>query len=195
MTERQSGTGQLKKLFYTKHYSDQQGVVWKISMWKVFFILIALAVALIIIYAFLFTSNAGVFLGDILFYSVVLVIAVAVLWLTANTAIKFKKIITGFIIAFILIIVLYWVLGLVFEYFGWLEFHTGGYSLWVLISILSLMGARKIDGNLTKSDVGYGLLVFIVLLGANIPITEAGGFLANLDSLFEKIFQFIPLNF
>jgi hypothetical protein len=57
------------------------------------------------------------------------------------------------------------------------------------------MGARKIDGNLTKSDVGYGLLVFIVLLGANIPITEAGGFLANLDSLFEKIFQFIPLNF
>jgi len=195
MAERQTGSGQWRKLFYTKHLSDQYGVVWKISTWKVFFILIAIAVALIIIYAFLFTSDAGVFLGDILFYSIVIILAVAFLWLTANTAIKSKKIITGFFIAFILILVLYWVLSLVFGYFGWIEFHMGGYSLWVLISILALMGARRIDGSLDKNDVGYGLLVFIVLLGANIPITDTGGFLANLDSLVEKVLQFIPLNF
>ena len=195
MTERQAGTGQWKKLFYTKHFSDQYGTVWKISTWKVFFILLVLAVALIIIYAFFFASDAGVFLGDILFYSIVLIIAVAILWITANTALKFKKIITGFVIAFILILVLYWALNLVFGYFGWLEFHMGGYSLWVLISILALMGAKKIDGNLDKSDLGYGILVFIVLLGANIPITETGGFLANLDGFLEKVIQFIPLNF
>jgi len=194
MSEGQAGSGQWRKLFYTKHYSDQHGVIWKISTWKVFFILIAIAVALIIIYGFFFTSDTGTFLGDILFYSIVLIIAVAILWLTATTAIKFKKIITGFFIAFILILAFYWVLSLVFGYTGLLEFHMGGYSLWVLISILSLMGARRIDGSLDKNDVGYGLLVLIVLIGANIPITETGGFLANLDGLLEKAFQYIPLN-
>jgi len=195
MAERQAGNGQWKKLFYTKHLSDQHGVIWKISTWKVFFILISLAIALIIIYAFLFTGDAGVFLGDILFYSIVLIIAVAILWLTTNTVLKFKKIISGFFIAFILILVLYWTLSLVFGYCNLMEFFMGGYSLWILISILSFMGARRIDGSLDKNDVGYGLLVLIVLIGANIPITEAGGFLANLDGLFEKITQFIPFNF
>ena len=195
MAERKAGTGQWRKLFYNKHLSDKYGVVWKISTWKIFFILISLAIALTIIYAFLFTGDAGVFLGDVLFYSVVIIIAVAVLWLTANTAIKFKKIITGFIIAFILILVLYWALSIAFGYFGWMEFHMGGYSLWVLISILSLMGARRIDGSLDKNDVGYGLLVLIVLMGANIPITETGGFLANLDSFIEKVMSFIPWTF
>ncbi len=192
MNERQAGSGQWRKLFYTKHLSDQHGVVWKISTWKVFFMLITIAVLLVIIYAFLFTSDAGMFLGDILFYSIVLIIAVAILWLTANTAIKFKKIITGFIIAFILILVLYWVLSLVFGFVELMEFHMGGYSLWVLISILALMGAKRIDGSLDKNDVGYGLLVLIVLIGANIPVTETGGFLANLDNLLDTIIGYLP---
>lgn len=184
---------QLKKLLYDKRLTDtgdgETIAEWKLSPMKVFFALIATAVGLIVLYGLLFTGRGvGTFFGNVIFYAIVIVVTVAILWITAATALKFRKILVGFFLAFILILVFYWFLGAGFEYFEIMEFHMGGYSLWILITVLAGLGAKRIDGNLDRNDVGYGLLVFIVLLGANIPITETGGFLAMLDSIiFERI--------
>ncbi len=188
---------QLKKLVYDKKFidSDDGGAIakWKVSPWKVFFIMIAVSISLIILYGFLFTSDSESFFGQIVFYGIVLIAAIAIIWLSTNTLLKFRKIISGFIIAFILILVFYWALNTVFGTYNLLDFHQGGYTLWLLITILAGMGAKRIDGNLDKNDVGYGLLVFIVLIGANIPINNGQGFLWNMDNLISTITGFVPI--
>jgi hypothetical protein len=185
---------QFKKLVYNKKmvdYGDAGAIAeWKLSPWKVFFVLMAVATILTVVYAYFFTSNPKEFLGTIIFYVIVILAVIAILYLTASTAGKFRNLLTGFMIAFILILVLYWFLGVLLGYFEIIEFHTG-YSLWILISALAYMGAKRIDGNLDRHDIGFGLLAFIVLMGANIPINETGGFLANLDNLINMIFGFL----
>ena len=194
---------QFKKLLYNKRFVDtgtgETLAKWSLSPWKVFFAMMAIAIALIIIYGLFFTpegegggSGSGSFFGNVVFYSIVLVIAIAIIWITANTALKFKKILAGFMIAFILILVFYWFLGFLFGHFGIIDFHMGGYTLWILITVLAGLGAKRIDGSLDRNDVGYGLLVFIVLIGANIPVNNGVGFLANMDNLFSTIVSFIP---
>jgi len=185
---------QLKKLVFDKKLTDvapgKSIATWKINPWKLFFLMIGIAVLLIAIYGLFFVQPGGQgdFFGGILFYVIVLVVAIAILWIVVANALKFRKMIFGFFLAFILIICLYWFLGAVLGYFKVLDFHMGGYSLWILITILAGIGAKRIDGDLDKMDVLYGLLVLLIIVGANLPITGECGFLALLDkNIFEPV--------
>ena len=179
--------GQLKKLFFNKRLIDSPGgepsAEWKLSPLKVFFCIIAGFVSLIILYAFLATPEPSNFLGNVLFYTIIIVGAVAVLWIAGAGAYKARKLIAGFFIAFILILTFYWFLGFLLGYFDILSFHMGGWALWFMITIISSIGANKINGELDRSDVFYGLLVFIICIGSNIPVANGQGFLWNLDNL------------
>jgi len=178
---------QLKKLLYNKVPVDKPETIaeWRLSPWKVFFLLLSIVISLTILYAYVFTDNPKEFLGNVVFYLTIIICAVAVLWLIGSTAIKGRKLISGFFISFILIVTAYWVLGAIFSYFNIMEFHMSGYAVWILMTILAGMGAKRIDGNLDRNDVGFALLVFIILLGANIPLNQHGGFLANVDHFVE----------
>ena len=185
---------QLKKLLYNKAPVDKPEAIaeWRLSPWKVFFLLLSIVIFLIIFYAYMFTSNPKEFLGNVVFYSIIIVCAIAAIWVVGSTMVKGRKLISGFFIAFILILTFYWILGSVLSYFNIMEFHLGGYSTWMLITILAGLGAKRIDGNLDRHDVGFALLVFIVLIGANIPLNSNGGFLANLDKFVETVKGWIP---
>jgi|GEM_PF-2349141 len=185
---------QLKKLLYNKAPVDKPETIaeWRLSPWKVFFLLISIIVFLIVFYAYVFTSDPKEFLGNVMFYSIIIICVIAVLWAIGSTAIKGRKLIAGFFLAFILILTFYWVFGAILSYFGIIEFHMGGYAVWILITILAGLGAKRIDGNLDRHDVGFAMLVFIILLGANIPLNQYGGFLANVDHFIEMVKEWIP---
>lgn len=187
---------QFKKILYNKRFVDTPSgetlAEWAVSPWKVFFLLIAVAISLTVLYAFLFSNDAYTFLGNLIFYSIIILVAIALLYITGNTALKFKGRLQGFLIAFILILVVYWSLATILGYFDILEFHMRGYALWILITTLGYMGAKRVDGDLDRNDIGFAFLVLIVLMGANIPITENGGFLASLDAFLVNIFNFLP---
>lgn len=193
--------GQLKKLFYNKRLIDSPDgttlAEWKIAPWKVFAVFITLAVAMIILYAFLFTKDTQNFLGNVIFYAIVIILVIAAVWILGNKAIAAKQRITYFLIAFILLWVMYWVLSVVFSYAGLMDFYLGGYALWVILSLLAFMGAKRIDNNIDKNDVLFALLVFLVFVGANIPMTTAGtpphaaGFLENIDGIITKILSVV----
>jgi len=183
--------GQIKKLFYNKRLVDtpsgEPTAEWRVSPWKVFISLLAIMVVLIILYAFFATPQPGEFLGSMLFYSIVIVGAVAVLWLVGTGVFKARKLIAGFFIAFILIFTFYWAMGFLLNHYQILNFHLGGWSLWIMITILAGLGSKRIDGSLDRNDVGYGLLVFLICIGANIPISDGQGFLWNLDNLIWQL--------
>jgi len=187
---------QIKKILYNKQFTDsgtgETIATWKISPWKVFFLLIAVAIVLTSIYAYFFTEDPADFMGNLLFYAIVLLVIIAFIWITANTALNAKKRIQGFLIAFILILVVYWAMHVVFGYFNIIEIHMEGLALWLVISVLAFMGAKRIDNSLDRNDVGFGLLVFIVLIGANLPIANGHGFLWNVDNLIGNIWGLIP---
>jgi len=192
--------GQLKKLIYTKKFIDsptgEPTAEWHLSPWKVFFMLLASFISLIILYAFFATPEPSNFLGNVLFYGIVLLGAIIVLWVAGNTIYKGRKLIAGFFLAFILILTFYWILGTILNHYNILNFHLGGWSLWIMITILAGLGAKRIDGNLDRNDVGYGLLVFIICIGANIPIANGNGFLWNLDNFLVHVidwFSFLPI--
>jgi hypothetical protein len=72
----------------------------------------------------------------------------------------------------------------------------GGYTLWIMITILAGLGAKRIDGDLDKKDVGFGLVAFLVILGVNLPIVNGQGFLYLLDTnVFSWIIKAIGLAF
>lgn len=183
-SKRASSTGQWKKLIFTKHHSDKFGAVWKISTWKVFiWMMVALGI-LVILYSFL-VENQAAFFQDVIFYAIVTVIIVAVVWVGVGIFSKGKKIFIGFILAWILILGLYIFLAFIFSFIG-ITYHFG-FSTWSVITFLALIGAKRIDGNLDKQDLGYGLLVLLILVIGNYPIFENGGFLAQLDSVISFI--------
>lgn len=192
---------QLKKLLYDKKLKDSPNgaiAVWKINPWKVFFAFILSAVSLIILYGIFFTSGeegTSNFFGNAIFYAVVILITIGIFYILASTALKFRKLITGFFIGFILIMTVYWTLGQIFGHYDILSFHQGGTSLWILITILAGLGAKRIDGNLDRHDVGYGFLVLIVVIGANIPVANSQGFLWNVDNLLATVTNFVSLPF
>lgn len=187
--------GQLKKLFYNKRFIDSPDgnaiAEWKIAPWKVFGISLALIVLLIVVYGWFFTANKQDFFGNVIFYAIVIVLAIVGIWIAGKKAMDFKQRITYFLIAFILIWVFYWVLSLLFSYAGMLSFYMGGPALWTIISLLSFLGAKRIDGELDKNDIFFGCLVLLVILGANIPMNATGGFLANVDAIINKVMSLI----
>lgn len=183
--------GQLKKLFFDKRFVDTPGgeasAEWRLSPWKIFACLIAGFISLIVLYAFFATPEPSDFLGNMLFYAIVIVGAIAVLWIAGAAAYKSRKLIAGFFIAFILILTFYWFLGFLLGHFGIMSFHMGGWSLWFFITVISSIGANRIDGSLDRNDVFYGILVFLLCIGANIPVANGQGFLWNLDNLILQV--------
>lgn len=181
MVEKPSGTGQWRKLFFNKHLSDTQGVIWKLSTWKVVVWLMVILISLIVLYSFFVESQMD-FIRGVIFYAIITVIVIAIVWVAVGIFGKSRKVFTGFILAWILILGLYMFLGFIFSIAGIMEFHYG-FTTWTVITFLSLLGAKRIDGSLDKNDVGYGLLVLLILVIGNVPIFENGGFLAQLDSV------------
>lgn len=169
---------QLKKLFYNKKFIDSADgssiAEWKIAPWKVFGLILSLSVAMILLYAFAFTKDTVSFLSNVLFYTIVLLITIAGIWLLGNKLLSLKQRLTYFLIAFALIWLLYWVLSIVFGYVHLINFYIGGYALWVIITLLAFLGAKRIDGQIDRNDILFSLLVLAVFIGANVPMTTNG---------------------
>lgn len=192
MTERQAGTGQLKKLAFTKRYSDTHGVTWRLSSWKVLFWMILAIILLVIAFSF-FIEEQSDFIKDALFYSVIIMIIITVVWVVANFVWKAREVFVRFLIAWILILGLYWILGMACQATGLFPngFHYG-MGTWLIISVLAVK-AKSIDQNLDRKDLFYAMLVLVIIFVANAPIfAENIGFLAKLDSILEMIFSYLP---
>jgi len=185
MTEKPSGTGQWKKLFFTKHLSDTQGASWKLSPIKVLLWMLASTIILVLTFSF-FQEDQTSYLQSILFYSIIIMIIIMIVWVVAMFIVKSRNLFVGFMIAWILILGLYMGLGAVFSFVGWMDFHFG-FSVWIVMSCLAFLGAKRIDGNLTKDDFFYGMLVLIVLIVGNVPVFESGGFFSQIDNLIAFI--------
>lgn len=184
MAEKPSGTGQWKKLIYNKKYSDTQGVIWKLSPIKVLLWMIAITVILILTFSY-FQEDQFSYLQDVLFYSIVIMIIMMVVWVVAIFVLKSRKLFVQFLIGWILILGLYWVLGMACQVTGLFPngFHYG-ISTWILISALALMAKNIGDQSLDKRDVFYAMLVLIIIFIANAPIfSDNMGFLAQIDSV------------
>lgn len=190
--------GQLKKLFYNKTFTDSPDggslAKWKMSPVKIIVLSIALAILSIILYAYFFTKDPQNFLGNMMFYAVVLIIAVLVLWIVGNKAWTLKNRIAYFLLTFIILWVAYFAMSLIFGYLG-MKFYIGGYALWSIIAVLSFWGSSGFlfDKEINRKDFIYLGVVAVVFLGANITMNSTGGFLANFDKLLTTIFSFIKL--
>lgn len=187
---------QLKKLLYSKRFTDSaEGKIaeWKVSQWKAFFLFLALSVLSIIVYAFFFTKDPHAFLGNMMFYAIVLILAIVAIWLVGSKAWSLKNRIAYFLLTFIVLWVIYYVMSLVFGYLG-LKFYIGGYALWCVISILSGWGSTKLfDNELNRKDVFFILVVFLIFVGSNLPMNSTGGFLSNFDKLLTDVFHFLNI--
>lgn len=180
-----AGTSQWRKLLFSKMQSDQYGYVWRVSPLKGLFWLIAILLILIMAYSF-FVPNQQGYLQNALFYAIITVVIVIIMWLAGNFIWKGRKIFVGFILAWILILGFYWVMGVVFGFFKLMTFNYG-MSTWIAITALAIVGATRINGELDKNDVFYGLLVFIILVVGNLPIFASGGFFAELDKFLKIV--------
>lgn len=183
MADKPAGTGQWRKLFFNKKTSDQYGVVWKLSPVKVFIWMIAITIVLILLYS-LFQEDRTGYLQDVLFYGIIIMIVVMVIWVVAIFIFKSRKLLVQFLLGWILILGLYWVMGIACQVSGLFPngFHYG-VATWILISALALMAKNIGDGSLDKRDVFYAMLVLIVIFIANAPIfSDNMGFLAQVDS-------------
>lgn len=180
-----AGTSQWRKLIQTKEYSDSCGAVWKTSAWKGLFWLIFLLLFLIISYSFFVHDQTG-FLKNILFYAIMTVLIIIAVWVAGNFVWKSKGFVTGFLLALPIIFVFYAVMGYCLSFVGW-KFQYGPIT-WIVIVAISLLGAKRIDGDLDKKDVFFGLMVFIIFVGANAPVFENGmGFFAKFDDFLKII--------
>ena len=184
MAERPPGTGQWKKLFFNKYLSDTKGVGWKLSPIKVFLWMLAITIVLILTFSY-FQEDQFSYLQNVLFYSIIIMIALMVIWVVALFVLKSRKLFVQFLIGWILILGLYWVLGMACQVTGLFPngFHYGACT-WILISALALMAKNIGDQSLDKRDVFYAMLVLIIIFIANAPIFSDGmGFLAQVDSV------------
>lgn len=185
MTSRPSGTGQFKKLFFNKTFSDEYGVRWRLSTWKVLAWMIAITLIMVVLYSFSVPNQQG-YLSNALFYGIMTMIIIMILWLVANLAWKSRKFIYGFIIGFLLIFGFYLLLhGIFFLGLGW-KFHYG-FSTWIVITILAGWGANHINGKLERDDVLFGMIVFVAFIVGNYPAFESGGFFAQVDKFVAMV--------
>ena len=181
MADKSLGTGQVRKLAFNKIITDAQGVIWKLSPVKVLLWMLAITIILILTFSY-FQEDQFSYLQNVLFYSIIIMVIITIAWIVAIFVLKSRKLFVGFIIAWILILGLYMALGAVFSFVGWMDFHYG-FTVWITISCLSALGAKRLDGNIDKNDVFFSMLVLIVLIVGNVPIFESGGFFAQVDNL------------
>lgn len=190
--EKQAGTGQLKKLIFTKKYSDQYGVKWHLSSWKVLFWMILTIILLIIAFSF-FIEDQGNFIKDALFYSIIIMIVITIAWIAGNFIWKARGLFYRFLIGWILILGTYIFFGTLCQVIGFYPngFHYGT-STWIIISTLAL-GARNIDQNIDRKDVFFAMLIILIIFIANYPIFTGGvGFLEKVDSILDIAFSYLP---
>lgn len=189
MVRQVAGTSQWRKLVFTKQHSDQYGYVWRVSTWKVGGWLIGVLVLLILLYSFFVSDQKG-YLTDVLFYSIITVAVVLIVWFVSNFVWKARGFFVGFVLGFILIFVFYAGMGFLLSFVGWS--FSYGFTTWMVITCLALLGAKRIDGDLDKKDVFFGLLVFLVLVGGNAPVFENGiGFFGRVDEFVAKLLEML----
>lgn len=181
----QSGTGQLRKLFYNKHYDDQYGVRWRLSTWKVLIWMIFVTIVLVLLYSF-FAPNQGAYLSNTLFLGIVTMIIIMALWMTGNIVWKSRKYMAAFILTFIILLAVYITLGFVFSFTLKWTFHYG-FSTWMIWMVLAGIGATLWNDKVDRKDLFVYLLVIVVFVFGNAPVFESGGFLAQLDKFFGMI--------
>lgn len=189
MEKQVTGTSQWRKIIQTKQYSDKYGYIWKFSTWKIAGLLLFILVLLILLYSFFVPNQAGYF-ADVLFYAIITIAIVLIIWIACNFIWKARAFFVGFIIGLILIFVFYAGMGFALSFIGW-NFHYG-FTTWLVITCLAMLGAKRIDGNLDKSDVFFGLLVFLVLVGGNMPVFGEGmGFFTRVDEFVTQAMNII----
>ena len=179
-----SGGGQLKKLFFNKRISDSgTGYVWRISTTKVALWFVACIIGLLILYSFFAEGGQGPFLQDVLFYALVIMIMMLIGWIVCRVILKSRKLFTGFLIGWILVLACYILLDLIIgKWLGLMEFSYGPSAL-LIFTTLAVLGSSRIDGAITKDDVLFSLLVLVILLAGNYPVFQNGttGFFAEVD--------------
>jgi len=184
----------LRKLLFTKKFSDYEGYKWTFSVYKAIAWCIVILVVSIILYGMFIAGNSKEFFGNVLFYTILISIALIVLLFISGTLKKFRTVMTRFFILIIIITFVYAILGIIFKTFTNMTFYVG-YSTWILLTVLAGWGAKNdkvFNGNLDRHDVFYSLVIFVAMVGANFPITSDGGFLQNLDLFVKRILSFIP---
>ena len=185
---------QLRKLLFTKKFSDYEGYKWVLSTYKAIAWCITILVIAIILYGMFIVEDSKEFFGNVLFYVIVISIALIVILFLSGTVSKFTKFARKFLLLVILLTFIYSILGIVFDNFLDIQFYVG-YSTWILLTVLAGWGAKKeeiFNGNIDRHDVFYSLVVFIMMVGANWKITSNGGVLQNFDILIERILSMIP---
>lgn len=178
-----AGTSQWRKLIFSKEQTDQ-GTIWRISTWKVAGLLIAILLFFIFSYSF-FVKNQTGYLSDVLFYGILLTVIILVLWLLSNLVWKSRKFIAWFLISLILIAIFYAVIGYALSFIGW-KFNYG-FVVWIIITTFAMIAGAMKNDELDRKDVLFGLLVFVVLIGANAPAFGGSGFFAKIDDFINLV--------
>ena len=185
----------LKKLLFTKKFSDYEGYKWTFSVYKAIAWCIVILVISVILYGYFVVENSKEFFGNVLFYAIVISISLIILLLVSGTIKKFRTLMVRFFLIIVIITFLYAIFGMIFAKYTNINFYVG-YSTWILLTVLAGWGAKNdkvFNGNLDRHDVFYSLVVFVTMVGANFPITSNGGFLQNLDILVKKVLSLLPL--
>jgi hypothetical protein len=188
---------QLKKFFFDKKLTDSGTgniiATWRANPWKICSVFIGIALLCTMVYGYFFSGDPPNFFGNLLFYVIIIAIAIAILYILASTISKFRKLIVGFLIALILLFVAYWAMGFAFTYTGLLKnWHIGGWSLPIVLVFLAFLGSKRLDNNLDRADVFFSIMCGLVFIGINIPFANNVGLLANIDNLISKIIGLSP---
>ena len=188
--------GHLKKLLFTKKFTDYGEYKWAFSYNKAMAWSVSFLVLFILIYGFFIAKDTHEFFGKVLFVAILISIAVFLILLAVGSIKKSKKFIGKFFLLIVGIIFAYYVIGLIFSQYLW-GFYSG-YSTWFLIVALAGYGASRdyiFNGNLDRHDVFYCLLIFICFVGANIPFYHNKSFLENMDGIINMIKDIMHINF
>jgi len=65
-----------------------------------------------------------------------------------------------------------------------------------VLTALAGYGATRdyiFNGKIDRHDVFYCLLVFVIIVGGNFPITGNSGVIENIDALVNRIMDYIPM--
>jgi len=183
---------QIKKLAYDKKINDSgEGYRWRVSTTKVSLWLVAGILILIGLYSF-FVESQGDFLKSTLFYGIVILIVFLIGWVVFRIIMKSRKLFSGFLLAWILILGVLIAMHLILDaWLGMMSIHFGT-SVYMTITALAMVGANRIDGSLDRNDIFYALLVFVILVVGQYPLFEHGGFYAELDYIIGWFVEKIP---
>lgn len=188
MVRQVAGTSQWRKLIQTKEHSDTYGAVWKLSTMKVAAWLILLLLFLIVVYSFFIPNQSG-YLTDVLFYAIIIVAVILIAWFAGNFIWKTRGFFAWFLISWVVIFVFYISMGFALSFVGW-KFNYGILA-WMIITTFAFIGAglkNQKSQEISRVDVFYVFLVFLVLVGGNVPAFENGiGFFAKVDDFINII--------